>query len=243
MMQTLLRWQLACRVREYPGRMGLLAIALLPLLYLLPLQRAAIMFPAWEDGAETLAILLSIGLAAMLMRDSARVPPAAVWLFQKGLRIDDLLLLRWMIDLGLLLAVCVWSMLGVAVGSVLHGAFDAAWLLQLGVGSGIIALIAGVLLFGMAAAGSTRGGDVLVLLAFAGMLEPLLAMLLPATGRAITHALVLPLVEAASLANRVSADPTKALHSALHLTVWTAVWLAFGIARLRAWRPALGAPD
>jgi hypothetical protein len=243
MIRTLTLWQRAGWLRRHPGRGGLVAVACLPLLYLLPLQRAGMMFPTWRDGAATLSVFVPLLLAAVFLRDSARVPPAAVWLFQKGVALDDVFVTRWGIDLVAVLGLSIWSTVaGTTAGGLLYGGFEAGRIAQLAAVGVLVAATAGLLLFGVAAHGSARGGDLLVLLLFIGLLEPLLVVLLPAPGRALLHAFVLPVLEAASLPSRLMTEPASALHASLHLAAWATGWLGFGIVCLRRWRPGAGPP-
>ncbi len=225
--------------RQNPGRTGIALLALLPLLFLLPLQRVP-MFATWRDGAGTLTLILALAVTGLCTRDSARVPPAAVWLFQKGVRMEDAFLVRWMIDVAIVALVCLWCALGMGLGAAVHGVLDGSWLVRVTTGTLVAIVLAASLLFGLAAAGTDRGGDVLVLLLFAAIAEPLLALTLPATARTTVHALLLPLFEGVGLPRRLQAEPASALHAGLHVVSWCTAWLAFGVWRLRRWRPVPG---
>lgn len=239
MIRVMLRWQRARWLRRNPGRAGVTLIALLPVLFLLPLQQVP-MFATWRSGAGTLSLLIALAVTGVCTRDSARVPHAAVWLFQKGVRMEDAVLVRWMVDVGFVALVCMWSALGMIAGAAVHGGLDAAWAARVLAGTLLAVLLAASLLFGLAAAGTDRGGDVLVLLLFGSLVEPLLALMLPPAARTTVHALLLPLMEGIALPRSLQADPASALHAALHALAWFTAWLAFGVWQLRRWRPAPG---
>ena len=237
MIRVLARWQRARWLRAHPGRAGLSALACLPVLYLLPLHRLGLV-DEWSAGAWAIAFILPLPLTAIVMRDSARVNDGAVWLYQKGIPLEDVCVLRWTLDLGLVVLLCAWSALGIVFGSALYDA-DQPERLMVGALRGILAAVpAAWLLFGVAAAGSKRGGDLLVLVAFIALLEPALALFLEPLPRRVLHVFVMPMMEAAALANGPSAVPGGALHCALHLTLWTTLWLILGCWRLRRWRPS-----
>lgn len=236
MTRVLATWQLARWLRAHPGRAGLGGLACLPLLYLVPLHRLGLA-DEWSAGAWSIAFILPLPLTAIVLRDSARVSDGAVWLYQKGIALQDVCVLRWILDLGLVLLLCVWSAVGIFFGSLLYGA-DRPDQLLIGALRGVLAAVpAAGLLFGVAAAGSKRGGDLLVLLAFVALLEPALALFLDPLPRRVLHVLVMPMMEAAALAYGPSAAPGGALHAALHLTLWMTGWLMLGCWRLRCWRP------
>ncbi len=236
---VMLRWQNARWRRRNPGGTGLALLALLPLLFLLPLQRVP-MFATWRDGAGTLTLILALAVTGLCTRDSARVPPAAVWLFQKGVPLEDATLVRWIIDVATVALVCLWCALGMSVGAAVHGVPDVGWLIRVTAGTLVAVVLAASLLFGLAASGTDRGGDVLALLLFAALAEPLLALMLPVVARTTVHALLLPLIEGVGLPRRLQAEPASALHASLHVVAWCTAWLAFGVWRLRRWRPAPG---
>lgn len=236
MIRPVTRWQLARWLREHPGRVGLAGLACLPLLYLVPLHRLGLV-DEWGGGAWAIAFILPLPLTAIVMRDSARVRVGAVWLYQKGIPLEDVFVLRWLLDLGLVILLCIWSAVGIIIGSVLYDSLQTDRMI-VGVLRGILAAVpAALLLFGVAAAGSKRGGDLLVLLAFVALLEPALAIFLEPLPRRVLHALVMPIMEAAALARDPSDAPRAALHAALHLAFWTTGWLLLGCWRLRRWRP------
>ncbi|HEU5209829.1 MAG TPA: hypothetical protein VFU06_10475 [Longimicrobiales bacterium] len=240
MTYVFVRWQLARWLRAHPGRFGVIVIALLPLVFLVPFDRTPV-FDNWRRGAAAAAFSIAVLLTAVGTRDSARVPAAAVWLFQKGIRTQDAFLTRWVIDMGFVLLVCLWSGVGIVAGSLLHDTLSPGWVLQVIAGAMLIALIGGALLFGTSAAGSDRGGDLLALLLFVSLLEPLGSLFLAPAGRAIAHVFLLPINDAAGLPGRLLDDPLSAVHAAFHVTAWCTVWLAFGAWRLAAWRPLPGA--
>lgn len=240
MTMVFVRWQLTRWLRAHPGRVGVILIGLLPFVFLIPFGRTPV-FETWRQGAAAAAFISAVVLTAVCTRDSARVPAAGVWLFQKGIRIQDAFLTRWAIDMCLVLIAVAWSGIGIVAGSMLHDSLSAGWVLQVLTGAMLVALIAGVLLFGTSAAGSERGGDLLALLLFVSILEPLASVILSAPGRTILHALLLPLTDAAGLSRRLLEDPYSGVHAGFHVTAWCVAWLAFGTWRLAAWRPSTGA--
>jgi hypothetical protein len=239
MTRVFLRWQLARWTRTHPGRHGVILIALLPLVFLVPFDRTP-MFDDWRRGAAAAAFIIAFVLTAVCTRDSARVPQAAVWLFQKGIRIQDAFLTRWAIDIGLVLIACLWSGVGVTIGSLVHDSISIPWVLLQTTGTMIVSVVAASMLFGFGAAGSERGNDLLALLLFVSLLEPLGTFFLSPTGRGIVHAFLLPVVDAAGLPRRLHENPLSAVHAAFHVTAWCTAWIAFGVWRLAAWRPVPG---
>lgn len=240
MMRVFVRWQRARWLRENPGRSGVLAIAMMPLIYLAPLDRLPI-FDNWRTGAAAVTFVSAIALTAICLRDSAAVPQAGVWLFQKGIRIQDAYLARWSIDMGFVLLACLWASIGLAIGSAVHDTLNMQWLLAVIAASALLAVIAGTLLFGAAASGTTRGGDALALLLFVSLLEPLGTMFLPESGRMVAHAFLMPVLETAAAPRRLHENPISAVHAALHITIWCTVWIGFGVWHLTRWRPSPGA--
>jgi hypothetical protein len=224
---VLARWQSRRWLRVSPGRRGLSVLAGLPTAYALPLERV---FSTWWTGSVAVTWLGAFAMAATLGRDSGRPSASLLWTYQKGIPRADYVATVWLLDaslgLGLLLWwAAVWVLVGVWRGEA--AVAPAALLFALGA---LTFLIAHAFLLVPAAAGSSRGVDLLVLLGLVSLLEPLLARLLSPAGRALLHVAVPPFQDALQV-TRGLADGVPLEYGAewLHVTVFLAAGVAVGL--------------
>lgn len=242
MIGPVLRVQYARWTRAHPGRLGLALFLLTPLVFLLPLQAVGL-FQEWKDGAGILALLIPLCWVAVLARDSGRPEPSLIWLYQKGVRIEDWVILRWLSDL--MLTTILALLLGPAL---LAGAWfwssswQPAFAIAAAAGGLCLALTAGAFLLAAGAAGTTRGVDLLTLLMVLGAVEPLFGSKLRPPVKAALHWIVPPVLDSAQLGSQlVRQNWHDALHSGLHVALWWTVMVLIALTLLARWRPGVGA--
>lgn len=238
MIGTVIRVQYARWTRAHPGRAGLTLFLVTPLVFLLPLQSSGL-FREWKDAAGILALLVPLCWAAALARDSGRPEPSLIWLYQKGVRIEDWVLLRWLSDLLLAAILAVLLIPALLAGAWLWSStWQPGFALAAATGGLCLALTAGAFLFAAGAAGTTRGVDLITLLMVIGAVEPLLgSKLRPALGTAL-HWIVPPVIDSAHFGSQlVRQNWYDALHSGLHVAVWWTVMIMLALTFLARWRP------
>ena len=238
MIGALIRVQYARWTRAHPGRGGLLLFLMTPLVFLLPFQSIGL-FQEWKDAAGILALLIPLCWAAVLARDSGRPEPSLIWLYQKGVRVEDWILLRWLSDLLLVTILAVLLVPALLAGAWLWSStWQPAFAVAAASGGLCLALTAGAFLFAAGACGTTRGVDLLTLLMLVGAVEPLFGSKLSPPLGPTFHWIVPPVVDSAQLGSQlIRANWYDALHGALHVAIWWTVMITIALALLARWRP------
>lgn len=231
-------------MRASPGWAGLALATLSPLVFLLPFHRAGI-FEAWSQAAGILATLLPLVFAAALTRDSSRPTPSAVWLYQKGVPLEDWSLLRWLLDMALVIVLSALLMPGIVAGAWLWTqSIQITFAVVASAGGMCVAIAAGAFLFAVGAGGSSRGVDWLIVVALLAAVGPLFGRFLDPRIGMVLHTSLLPLGDAIGLpSHTLHGRWIEATHAALHLSLWCTAMIAIGVARLHRWRPGVAAYD
>lgn len=238
-----LSWQVARWARVVPGRLGVLALLAIPILFFLPLH-GNLFFESWRQGSVAVLSLGALAFALALGRDSATPQPSEFWVYQKGLSLADWGLTRWMLDAALASAVfAVWLAVWCVAASVAGEAVTARVIMALLIWMLSLQLIVAALLFALGAAGTSRGAEVCVLLVMLALLQPVLALALPPWAGTLTEVLLPPLVAAVDLRSGILSGATarSLLPSLLQVGAYLTVMLTAGTMLLARRRPEEGA--
>lgn len=230
------RPQSAARVVA-PRLRGFVILLASPALLLVPFDSIGV-FSTWREGSGAIIWLFAFTLAAVLGCDSGRPGPASFWIYQKGGSLVDFATRRWALDAALGVAIMVWCIAVWVIVSTLH----ADEPLPTGTGAlavtGLTFLIAHAALFPAAAAGWSRGVDLLVLLALVALLEPLLFGWLPSPANTFAHWALPPFLHASQIGLLISDGEWTAIASEVpHVLLFIAACCVAGALSLRRWRP------
>ena len=238
MLTTAARWE-SRRIRwQAPGGGGLLALLLLPLLFLTPWERIG-----WFSTSLEGIILLGWGYAFMvasnLGADTGEPSNGAFWLFQKGISIADYALASW-------IAASVWGagfiVFGALIGSIALALYSELHVVDVGVllGSGLLLFaLLQVLYFLLGAIRLKRKTEVLLVLALLSVTQDIVFRWLPAVLQRVIQLGLPPLqVVKAVPAAVVNAQWLLAIADCLHLVIYLCACMAMAFALHRRWRPA-----
>ena len=239
MIATVARWQTLRWWRHAPGRNGLIGLVASTLVLLAPLGNSFGLFSSWQEGAQAVVLIFPIVYAASLGRDSGKLGGPATWLFHRGAPLVDIYLMRWLLDLALIVAAVALLMLAYIAGALIHvGTVAPADVLQRMLAALASALVVHAFLFVPSAAGMERGSDLLVLLILLGFVEALITFLVSESFGRVLHVFLPPVLDATRIDDLLGAGNLQGLlHTAVHVLTWCTVCLGVGIALVNRWVP------
>lgn len=237
------RWLLMRWWRGTPGRFGLVALALYPALFFVPLQAMGIV-AAWDVGASRLIGLGVPLLALTLLRDVGSASPEEFWLHQKGASLAEWAWLRLGGELALGAVIVTWWTLAFTVAARLNDVtMGAEAMLLLAVTLWLLYAVVGILCLGLGSTGYPRAVDLAILMLILALVTPLFDRFAQPAVALTLRALLPPLVSVHVLRDAVAADlPWRdTLRPLLHIATWCAVVLGIASWNLQRRVPAHGA--
>lgn len=237
------RWVLMRWWRGTPGRFGLAAIALYPLLFFIPLQAMGIV-NAWNDGASRLIGLGVPLLALTLLRDVGSASPEEFWLHQKGVSLTEWAWLRLGAELVLGAVIVTWWTLAFSVAAQLNGVtVGVEAMLLLALTLWLVYAVVGVLCLGLGSTNYPRAVDLAILVLILSVVTPLFDRFAQPAVALTLRTLLPPLVSVQVLRDAVAADlPWRdTLRPLLHIATWCAVVLSLASWLLNRRVPPQGA--
>ncbi|MBA3853277.1 MAG: hypothetical protein C0503_02620 [Gemmatimonas sp.] len=226
-----LHWHLARWRREAPGPRGLLWIAAVTLLLMLPVERFGADL-SWATQARIL-VNLGVALAAIAIgRDAGRPDDAERWLLLQGQSPADWALARWVANLlPLALLAVLWAAIVFTV-TALTQEQPMPWsgVLGLALHLALTAMLLTLILLTLGCLGARQTAEGMMLLLILTFLLPLVADRLPAVV-ADGARLVLPPLDAIATFRDAATDGAwrELLNAALRLATWSGVLLALAL--------------
>lgn len=232
------RWRRPFWRRVGPGRLIGPTLALLPVVFLLPLDAV----PIFATQGEAVGVVVWIGgilLAFRTVGAGAVRDDALVWLYQKGRAPHDVALANLLLDVGLAKVYAAWwALAGVAV--LPAGAGPLLGFLGLFFAAVASYSVASATIFALGAFGVERPNDFTVALILVSLLLPVALQSFGAEWLSVLQWLAPPLLRASHLAGAIQ---TRSLIAAteflLHILLYCGAMIALGTAALSRWRPRI----
>jgi hypothetical protein len=239
MMRVVAAWECHRLTRHSPGVPSLVALALFPLVHLLPWARIAF-FDNPVQAAVNISSLYAIVVASMIGGDAGQLRRSMFWLFQKGLPPHEYSLRAFLVSLAFGAAFIVIS--GVLAGI-------ASLIYQFGLKAAFVSVTSALLLFSifstllllLGALGAHRRTELMMLLIFLPILSDVFLVRTPPLARKIAHLALPPITDAYRATTALfNASWHNAFGHLLHILLFLAVCLllAFAVQRKRAPEPA-----
>ncbi|HSL71571.1 MAG TPA: hypothetical protein VK864_15095 [Longimicrobiales bacterium] len=238
MMATALRWRLARWTREQPGKSGLVVMLVLPVVFLLPFERAGL-FSSWLQAATVVLWLAALAVATIIGRTSGLSDGSIIWPYQKGVSPLDWIGAEWLLDGLLTAAVVTWWCVCALIAASVRGALELGDGLPLAVATLLIAAIAHGLLLLVGAAGSRRGADFVIVLSFLALMRDLIARFLPEVVAPALRLLMPPIPEAVQVGTLLGNRDPALIQPLLHVGAYFVICFALSYALLARRRPVL----
>ena len=232
MMRVIATWEYRRLTRQSPGMPSLIALALFPLVHLLPWQRIAF-FDNPVQAAVNISTLYAIVVASMICGDAGQLRRSMFWLFQKGFRPHEYSLRAYLVSLG-------FGAVFLAVSGVLVGI--AALLYQFGLEAAFVSMTAAFFVFSilstllllLGSLGVQRRTELMMLMIFLPLISDVLLVRTPPIARRIAHMALPPITDAY---RGTTALFNASWHSAfgylLHILIFVAVCLVLAFAAQR----------
>ncbi|MGW8265129.1 MAG: hypothetical protein ACWGSQ_02110 [Longimicrobiales bacterium] len=231
------QWRRLFWSRAAPGVRGAVALALLPSLFFLPLERIPI-FGEQLRGVAVLTWFFSLSLALSLRPGPGLRDEALIWPYQKGIALGEMALEDWILDLGVFGSASLWwASLGVLSMGPSGPSPISLWVALFALGVATAALAHSVTL-ALSALGVRRPSDLTILLALLSLLAPVLVLRAPGWVLGLADLLLPPFRAAIELHGAVRGVDAEGIVGLLfHLLAFSGIALWIGHRRLSAWRP------
>jgi hypothetical protein len=232
MMRVIAAWEFRRLTRHSPGVASLVALALFPIVHLLPWERIAF-FDNPVQAAVNISSLYAIVAASMICGDAGQLRRSMFWLFQKGLRPQDYSFRAYLVCAAFGAAFVVLSGVFATMASLIY---------EFGVKAAFISMTSALLLFAifstllflLGSFGAHRRTELMMLLIFVPIVSDVFLVRTPHVARRIAH-LALPPVTDAYRATTALFNTSwhNALGHLLHLLIFLAVCLLLSFAAQR----------
>jgi hypothetical protein len=239
MMRDIAAWEFHRLTRHSPGVPSLIALALFPLVHLLPWERIAF-FDNPVQAAVNVSSLYAIVVASMIGGDAGQLRRSMFWLFQKGLSPQEYSLRAFLVSLAFGATFIAMSGIFAAIASLTY---------QFGLKAAFVSVTSALLLFSifstvlllLGSLGAQRRTELMMLLIFLPIMSDVFLVRTPPLARKIGHLALPPVTDAYRATSALfNAVWHNALGHLLHILIFLAVCLllAFVVQRKRVPVPA-----